>query len=142
MDFSKELIMKTVFRVIRIWLPLAIATAGLCGLAYLVVQQSLRMGANDPQIQMAEDSAAALNSGSSIDLIIPTAKVEIANSLALFLIVFDELGKSPGFFSHFTRRSPDLSSGCTGLHTPTWRRPRHLAAGEWRPYGDGGCAIR
>lgn len=85
--------MKTVFQVIKGWLPLAIATAGLCGLVYLTVQQSLRLGGNDPQIQMAEDSASALNSGASIDSIIPAAKVEIADSLAVFLIVFDDSGK-------------------------------------------------
>jgi hypothetical protein len=85
--------MKTVFQVIKGWLPLAIVTAGLCGLVYLIVQQSLRIGGNDPQIQMAEDSASALNSGASIDSIIPTAKVEIADSLAPFLIVFDDSGK-------------------------------------------------
>jgi hypothetical protein len=40
--------MQTIFRIIKKWLPLAIATAGLCGLVYLTIQQSLRMGANDP----------------------------------------------------------------------------------------------
>ena len=45
--------MKTVFQIFKKWLPLAIATAGLCALVYLTVQQSLRMDANDPQIQMA-----------------------------------------------------------------------------------------
>jgi hypothetical protein len=84
--------MKTVFQVIKVWLPLAIATAGLCGLAYLVVQQSLRMDANDPQIQMAEDAAVALNGGASVDSIVPAATVELATSLAHFIIVFDDSG--------------------------------------------------
>ena len=84
--------MKTVFQAIKGWLPLAIATAGLCGLAYLVVQQSLRMGANDPQIQMAEDAAVALNGGVSVDSIIPAANVELATSLAPFMIIFDDSG--------------------------------------------------
>ena len=51
--------MRIIFEIIKKWLPLAIATAGLCALVYLTEQQSLRMGANDPQIQMAEDAAAA-----------------------------------------------------------------------------------
>jgi uncharacterized protein (DUF39 family) len=46
--------MKTIFNIIIKWLPPAIITAGVCGLVYLSAQQALRMGANDPQIQMME----------------------------------------------------------------------------------------
>ncbi len=41
-------------------LPFAVAVTGFCLLAYVTVQQSLRQGANDPQIQMAQDAVAAL----------------------------------------------------------------------------------
>ena len=85
--------MQTIFKIIKSWLPLAIATAGLCVLVYLTVQQSLRMGANDPQIQMAEDAASRLNAGASAESVVPTAKVELANSLAPFMMVFDDSGK-------------------------------------------------
>ena len=85
--------MQTIFKIVKNWLPLAIAIAGLCGLVYLTVQQSLRMGANDPQIQMAEDAASSLNAGGSVDSVVPTTKVEISDSLAPFLIVFDNSGK-------------------------------------------------
>jgi hypothetical protein len=84
--------MRTSFNIIMKWLPLAIATAGLCGLVYLTVQQSLRMSANDPQIQMAEDAASALNGGTSLDSIVPAITVELATSLAPFIIVFDDSG--------------------------------------------------
>jgi len=84
--------MKSIFQIIKAWLPIAIATAGLCGLVYLTVQQSLRMGANDPQIQMAEDAASALNNGASVDSIVPIIKVELAASLAPFLMIFDDSG--------------------------------------------------
>jgi hypothetical protein len=84
--------MRTSFNIIMKWLPLAIATAGLCGLGYLTVQQSLRMGANDPQIQMAEDAASALDGGASLDTIVPATGVELAASLAPFIIVFDDSG--------------------------------------------------
>lgn len=85
--------MRTLYKIIIKWLPFVIITAGLCGLVYLAVQQVLRMGANDPQIQMAEDAASALNGGASINSIVPVNKVEIANSLAPFIIVFDDTGK-------------------------------------------------
>jgi hypothetical protein len=85
--------MRIFFEIIKKWLPLAIATAGLCALVYLTVQQSLRMGANDPQIQMAEDAASSLNTGASVETVVPSTKVEIADSLAPFVIVFDNSGK-------------------------------------------------
>jgi hypothetical protein len=90
---KKGSLMKTFIQIMKIWLPLAIVTAGLCGLVYLTVQQSLRMQANDPQIQMAEDGAIALNSGASVESVVPTAQVEIAASLAPFMTVFDDSGK-------------------------------------------------
>jgi hypothetical protein len=85
--------MKTFIQIIKRWLPLAIAIAGLCGLVYLTVQQSLRMGANDPQIQMAEDAALALNAGASLESVVPTPRIEITTSLAPFIMVFDNSGK-------------------------------------------------
>jgi hypothetical protein len=88
--------MRTIFEIIKKWLPLAIATAGVCGLVYVTAQQGLRMGANDPQIQMAEDAASALNGGASVESVLPPTKVEIADSLAPFLMVFDDSGKVLG----------------------------------------------
>jgi len=84
--------LRIIFNIIKKWLPLAIATSGLCALVYLTVQQSLRMGANDPQIQMAEDAASQLNAGASVESVVSSAKVEIAASLAPFMIVFDKSG--------------------------------------------------
>jgi hypothetical protein len=86
------MIMKTIFQIFKRWLPLAIATAGLCALVYLTVQQSLRMGANDPQIQMAEDAASNLTGDASVESVVPSEKVDLANSLAPFLVIFDNSG--------------------------------------------------
>ena len=85
--------MSILYKIIKKWLPLGIATAGLCALVYLTVQQSLRMGANDPQIQMAQDAASQLNAGASVESVVPSTKVELADSLAPFVIVFDKSGK-------------------------------------------------
>jgi len=46
-------------KVLKQWLPLAIVIKLLCGLVYVAVQQEVRLSANDPQIGMAEDLAAA-----------------------------------------------------------------------------------
>jgi hypothetical protein len=103
--------MQTFIGILKKWLPLAIATAGLCGLAYLTVQQSLRMGANDPQIQMAEDAASNLTGDASVESVVPSAKVEIADSLAPFVIVFDDSGKVLASSATLHGANPTLPSG-------------------------------
>lgn len=96
---------------IKIWLPMAVISAGLCGLVYLSVQQSLRMGANDPQIQMAEDAANQLNAGTQVESVIPAGKVEISTSLAPFLIIFDESGKVIASSAVLHGQIPDYPAG-------------------------------
>ena len=92
--------MKILKDIFRQWLPIAAVTTVLCGLVYVAVQQVLRHSANDPQIQMAEDAAGALASGATVETVLPPAKVEIAQSLAPFLAVFNTAGEplaSSGF---------------------------------------------
>lgn len=52
--------MKLIRNILKPWLPLAVTIIAVFGGICLTVQQSYRMGANDPQIQMAEDAARAL----------------------------------------------------------------------------------
>jgi hypothetical protein len=85
--------MKTLPAVLRTWLPLAVAITGICGLIYLTSQQMLRMGANEPQIQIAQDWAATLAQGGAPDSLASTPKVDIAASLSTFVAVYDETGK-------------------------------------------------
>jgi len=78
--------------IFRIWLPFAVVISAFCLLAYATVQQALRQGLNDPQIQMAEDAAFALNNGATIDSVIAGARVEMSRSLAPFIDVYDMNG--------------------------------------------------
>jgi hypothetical protein len=103
--------MKTFISILKQWLPLAIVTAGICGLVYLAVQQSLRTSANDPQIQMAEDAANALNDGTTAETLVPAQKVEISASLAPFLMVFDETGKVIASSATLHGADPALPAG-------------------------------
>jgi hypothetical protein len=80
-------------RIILHYLPLAIVIVAGFGFSYLVIQQALRMGANDPQVQMAEDASVALAYSANVDQVVPAQKVDISNSLAPFLIVYDSTGK-------------------------------------------------
>jgi hypothetical protein len=85
--------MSIVSRIIKHWLSLAAVSTLLCGLVYLAIQQSLRWGANDPQIQMAEDAAASLAAGGSPEAQLPVGQVEISISLAPFMVIYNATGQ-------------------------------------------------
>jgi hypothetical protein len=106
--------------IFRVWVPFAVVICAFSGLAYITVQQSERQAANDPQIQLAEDAAAALDSGASIDSVIPKAQVEMSKSLAPFIVLFGVDGK------------PSASSGLLNGQIPDfqkvrWIRPKQAA---------------
>jgi hypothetical protein len=97
--------------ILKIWLPLAIVTTALSGLIFLVVQQDLRIGGNDPQIQIAEDVAAQISSGQNPLAFIPPIKVEISKSLANYIIIFDANGKIIGSSAVLDGKAPTLPPG-------------------------------
>ncbi len=102
--------------VILLWLSFAAALTVLCGLIYLAVQQDLRQGANDPQIQMAEDAATALVNGKSPNEIIPASTiVTIGESLAPYLVVFDEAGNPIAGSGRLNGALPTLPPGVFGF---------------------------
>lgn len=71
----------------------ALTLSLLCGLIYVTAQQVLRQSANDPQIQMAQDAAAALAEGKEEPSLQATggtlAQIDLEHSLAPFMITFD-----------------------------------------------------
>ena|ERR1035437_621501 len=97
--------------VFKIWIPLAIVTTGLCGLIYLTVQQDIRIGANDPQIQIAEDVSRHVSLGESPLSFIPPIKVEISESLANYIVIFDDKGKIIGSSAVVNGKAPTLPPG-------------------------------
>lgn len=80
---------RVIRRALNVWVPIAVALTGLCGVVYGSVQQDLRQGANDPQIQMAEDAAASLAAGAVPNSVVPTSQVELSSSLQTYVLVFD-----------------------------------------------------
>lgn len=90
---------------------MAVVITGLSGLIYAVVQQDIRQSANDPQIQMAEDTAAQLANGQQPQNVVPSEKVDIANSLAPYIIVFDAGGKPIASSALLNGQTPTISSG-------------------------------
>lgn len=73
------------------FLPLAAVATALALTTYGAVQQSLRGPADDPQIAMAEDAAAALAAGQAMAQVVPAVRaVPIARSVAPFVIAYGE----------------------------------------------------
>ncbi len=85
---------------------MAIAITLIYGTIYATVQQVLRQSANDPQIQIVEDTTEMLAAGQPVQSVVPQFKVDMAKSLAPFVIVFDN------------QASPVASSVKLGGQTP------------------------
>lgn len=100
--------MKTI---LKYWLVMAVTITGLIGLCYAAVQQDIRQSANDPQIQIAEDSAAKLADGQSVQNVVPSEKVDIAKSLAPYIIVFDTTGKPLASSALLDGQTPTIPAG-------------------------------
>jgi hypothetical protein len=83
-------------RLLMLWLPFAILTVGLGIFTYTAVQQDMRLSANDPQIELAENAANDLGSNSSATGLLSVVvgdKVNMAKSLSPFILITDSTGK-------------------------------------------------
>jgi hypothetical protein len=82
--------------------PAVVVVTIACSLAFAETQQSLRGAANDPQVQLAEDGARSLGrgaapgslvaAGSAAEAAAGPGTVDLASSLAPFVIVYDRSG--------------------------------------------------
>jgi hypothetical protein len=79
-------------RALAFFLPVAVLATLCCGLVYAAVQQDLRMGANEPQVQMAEDAARAVDAGAQPSSLVGPSKVDVAVSLTPFVAIYDTSG--------------------------------------------------
>ena len=113
--------------IFRTWLPFAVAITAFCMLTYSAVQQNYRQEANDPQIQMAEDAAAALKPGVQVESVIPAWKVDMAASLAPFIVVYDSEGRPVAGSGLLDGQLPDYPLGAlraadqSGQNRVTWQ---------------------
>jgi len=76
-----------------LWLPFAVAISVSLGTIYLVQQQALRIGANDPQIQLAEDGARMAATSGDPTALLAAPGIDASLSLAPFVIQFDSAGR-------------------------------------------------
>jgi hypothetical protein len=99
---------------------------------YLIPQQVLRNDANDPQIEMATNLAARLDSygvmgGLQQGALVGSGVVDMARSLSPFLIVYDDQGRALGSNAQLNGQTPVLPKGVFdyvrthGEERVTWR---------------------
>ena len=92
------------------WLCAALVITALYTTIGGVIQNVLRSGADDPQLQLAEDAAAHLGQGTTTAN--PSgASVDIAASLAPFLIVYDRQGRVVSSSAELNGVTPTLPDG-------------------------------
>ncbi len=103
--------MKRISLILRNWLPQAVTLSLVCGLLYVSIQQTYRSNANDPQIQLAEDAARALAAGRPPASLLPEEPVDIAHSLAPYLIIFDADGDPVASNANLHGQIPTIPSG-------------------------------
>ncbi len=103
--------MRKAVSILKSWIPLVVVITLLCGINYVTGQQVLRISANDPQIEMAEDTASELSNGQSPEVVVPRAQVDIATSLAPFIAVYDDAGKAVASSGVLHDQVPTLPSG-------------------------------
>lgn len=84
---------KNLAKVFVYWLPLTVVTTLLCGLIYATAQQNIRISANNPQIQIAEDYAVLLTNGMQPQLLVPERKIDISKNLGIYVIIFSNNGE-------------------------------------------------
>jgi len=115
------------------FLPFAVAITLLSVLVYGAVQQEMRMSANDLPMQIAEDGAFALESGSIPAEIVShgSPQVDIGTSLAPWLMVLDDKGEVLESSGVLSGTVPQLPAGVLD---------KARATGEnkftWQPYED------
>jgi len=79
--------------VFKAWFGYAAIITLACGIIYVTVQQNFRLSANDPQIQMAQDAAIAIDKGADPKELAGTnAALELSQNLSPFLVVYDRSG--------------------------------------------------
>lgn len=110
-----------------VFLPLALLATAFAGLVYLVAQQDGRWLANEPQAQLAEDAAARLDAGGRPQDQVGAVPVDIARSLAPFVVVYGLAGNIEATDGTLDGQPPAVPSGvlasarASGRDAVTWQ---------------------
>ncbi|HTD97870.1 MAG TPA: hypothetical protein VK668_01220 [Mucilaginibacter sp.] len=98
--------------ILKNWFAYATAITLLCFLIYIIAQQNFRQAANDPQYQIAEDAATALNKGADPkSLTAALAPVDLLKSLSPFLAIYDANGNDVASNATLNGVAPKIPQG-------------------------------
>ena len=130
----KEKRLKRRARALRLfpWICTGLIVGLIYGSMYTVMQQDLRLGANDPQIQLAQDAAAQLTQGKSKAAVLPTMRVDLDKSLAPAVIIYGSTGRPLAGNGYIGGSLPDFPRGAlqsndaTAYHAVTWQPNKNL----------------
>jgi hypothetical protein len=117
----------TLRRAVAFFLPAVVAFTLAAGVTYVVVQQDLRIGANDLPQQLAEDGARALDAGVDPATVVGATTVPLETSLAPFVAVFDAQGALLASDGSLDGHPPSPPAGvlrsaqATGRDAVTWQ---------------------
>ncbi len=115
------------FRIfLALWIPLSVLSTLILLIVYVNDQQSIRLGANEPQEWMAHDAAARIASGMSPAHAVAGAPVDVMSAYAPFVIVYDRVGSTTVATGVFEGKVSNLPDGILeytrehGTHRLTW----------------------
>ncbi len=96
------------------------------GTIYGGVQQVYRQTANDPQVQIAEDAVAQIETGADPKALVPTQPVDLAKSLDTFITITDSSGKVVASSATLDGKPPVppfgvLTASKSGQNKITWQ---------------------
>ncbi len=103
--------MKQSIKTFVVWIPFALTITFFCMLVYGAVQHDIRIGANDPQIQMAQDASSSLSSGTTPSNLVPNQQIDISKSLASYIIVYDVQGRIVASSANLHGNPPVVPNG-------------------------------
>ena len=112
---------------ILVFLPMAIVATALAGMIYVVAQQDGRWLANEPQVQLAEDAAGRLDAGGRPQDQVDPVPVDIAQSLAPFVVVYGSADNVLASGGMLDGQPPAVPAGvlatarATGRNAVTWQ---------------------
>lgn len=118
--------MRRVFDFLKYFVPLLVITTALCGLGYMLVQQTLRQEADDPQIQIAEDIASDISAGRDPKSLAIESKTDMSKSLSPYVIIFDDKGVEIASSVQLDGKTPIMPAGVfeyarlRGQHRVSW----------------------
>lgn len=109
------------------YVPIAIVITFLSGLIFVCIQQTIRLGANDQPLELAQNLASGLATKNALPTDFPVGKSDISKSLTPVFMVFDSRKKMIGTTAKLNNKPAQFPTGVLdkakeeGLNMVTWQ---------------------